>query len=448
MTEGSILGKMAQFTLPIIVGNLLQQLYTIVDTLIVGRTLGVDKLAAVGAAGSPHFLAMGFIMGISSGCAIMTSNYFGSGNTKELKKSVSAHILIAGLLAILFTICFTGGTDAILVWMNTSSDIFADTAIYLRVLYLGMPAVVLYNMLSSLLRAVGDSKTPLLLLVGSSVLNIVLDLVFILVFNWDVAGAAIATVFSQFLSAILCLVYAFRRVPILIPTKESWQDMGSMIMAELKIGIPMGAQFTVIAAGMMVLQSALNGFGADAVAAYTIGERIRTLCQNVFMSIGTAMSTFVGQNAGAKQYGRIKEGISKCLIVSVIFSLTLGALVWFFIEPLTMIFIDSNELAVDAVIALTKQYMAWGCPLFWSLALIFVCRGVLQGLGDGLVPMLGGILELVMRSAIPILFSRLLGFTAICIASVAAWVACALLMGIVCVVRIRRLSNKQKLIAI
>ena len=371
----------------------------------------------------------------------MTSKFFGSGDSKELKRSVASHILIAGFLALLFTIGFTAGTESILIMMNTAPEIFEDTVSYLRVLYLGLPAVVLYNMLASLLRAVGDSKTPLLLLIGSSILNIILDLVFILVFHWDVAGAAIATVFSQFLSALLCLIDTLRRVPILIPNKESWSNLRPMVLTELKIGIPMGTQFTVIAAGMMVLQSALNGFGADAVAAYTIGERIRTLCQNIFTSLGTAMSTFVGQNVGAKQYGRIKEGVSKCLIVSILAALLIGALVWLFIEPITLLFIDNDGISVDSVLALVKQYMSWGCPLFWSLALIFVCRGVLQGLGDGFVPMLGGILELAMRAIIPIFFSGLLGFTAICIASVAAWVACALLMGCVCIFRIRKMSQ-------
>lgn len=441
LTTGSILGKLLRFSLPIILGNLLQELYTIVDTLIVGQVLGVEKLAAVGAAGSPHFLATGFLMGMATGCAVITAQVFGRGDEREVKRSVAAHVAILSSLTGVFTVAFSFGAGPLLQLMNIAPELMEDTLAYLRILYLGIPAVALYNLLASSLRAVGDSKTPLFLLVGSSVLNICLDLLFIIVFHWGVVGAAIATVLAQLVSGLLCLLYVLRKMPLLIPDRQSWRNLRSLILSEMKVGVPVGTQYTVISLGLVVLQGVLNGFGATAVAAYTVGGRIIGLCQNPFVSMGTAMSTFVGQNIGAGKQDRIRQGIRQCMAFTVAFGIVTGLAVWLLARPITFIFVSPGE---EEVFRYVKEYLAFGCPLLWTLAVLFTFRGSLQGMGDGLVPMLGGITELIMRTVIPIAFQSVLGYAAVCVAGPAAWAACALLMACVYLARIHRINRKTR----
>lgn len=435
MTQGSILKNLIAFSVPVIVGNLLQEAYNVVDTLIVGQTLGVEKLAAIGATGPLNMLAGGLIMGLTAGCSVLTSQHYGADRTEQIKQSMAAHIVIAVVLAVVMTIGFSIGTIPMLRLLNTTSDTFHDACSYLRIIYLGIPAMLLYNLLASSLRAVGDSRTPLLLLICSSLLNIVLDFAFILGLKWDVAGAAIATVLAQTISGLLCLIYTIRRVPLLLPDRSSWQSLFRMVWEELKVGIPMGFQFVIIAGGMMVLQSVLNGFGSDAVAAYSVGGKIQGLCQNPFGSMGTVVATFVGQNAGAKQYDRIRSGVKKSLIFTVLLAVAIGGAVWVLARPITLLFVSAEE---TAVIAQTGEYLSWGCPLLWTLSFLFVCRGALQGLGDGVMPMLGGVLELCMRAIIPLTLGGTLGFTAICIAGPAAWTACGLLMTVAFFIRLHK----------
>ena len=276
------------------------------------------------------------------------------------------------------------------------------------------------------------------MLIGSSVLNIVLDLVFILCFHWDVTGAAIATVLAQLTSGLLCLAYTVRKARILIPDRSSWTELSAILREELKVGIPMGFQFVIIAGGMMVLQAVLNGFGSDAVAAYTVGGRIQGLCQNPFVSMGTVVATFVGQNSGARQYDRIRTGVKKSLLFTTALAVAIGAVVWLLARPITLVFVDAGE---ESVIALTKVYLNWGCPLLWTLSFLFVYRGALQGIGDGVIPMLGGVLELCMRAIIPLILGGTLGFTSICIAGPAAWAACGLMMTVGYFIRLHKLSE-------
>lgn len=440
MTQGSILKNLIACSIPVIAGNLLQEAYNVVDTLIVGQTLGVEKLVAIGAAGPLNMLAGGLIMGLTAGCSVLTSQHYGTGRTEQMKRSMAAHILIAAVLAIVMTIGFSLGTMPLLRLLNTTADTLQDARSYLRIIYLGIPAMLLYNLLASSLRAVGDSRTPLFLLICSSLLNIVLDFAFILGLKWDVAGAAIATVLAQAISGLLCLIYTVKRVPLLLPDRGSWKALPGMVREELKVGIPMGFQFVIIAGGMMVLQSVLNGFGSDAVAAYTVGGRIQGLCQNPFGSMGTVVATFVGQNAGVKQYDRIRSGVKQSLIFTVLLAVVIGGVVWALARPITMLFVSAEE---TAVINLTREYLNWGCPLLWTLSFLFVCRGALQGLGDGVMPMLGGVLELCMRAIIPLTLGEALGFTAICIAGPAAWAACGLLMTAAYFVRLRKFHTQE-----
>lgn len=445
MTSGSILKKILLFALPILAGNLLQELYSVVDTLIVGQTLGVDKLAAVGATGPLSFLVIGFIMGLTSGCAVLTSKAFGANDTKALKQSVAAHFAIAGVFTVLLTAIFLVCAAPLLSLLNTTADSFEYARIYIMLIYAGIPATMLYNLLASLLRAVGDSKTPLVFLAFSSVLNIGLDLLFILAFRWDVAGVAIATVAAQLISGALCFFYIRRKAPQLLPDRQSFRDLKAMVVEELKVGIPLGVQHCFIALGSMVLQFFLNGFGSDAVAAYTVGSRIQGLIQNPIVSMSAVMATYVGQNAGAHRLDRIREGVKKSLVFTFLLAVVVSGLVWIFAKPVTMLFVRPEE---TAVIALVKQYLDWCCPFLWLLSLLFVCRGALQGLGDGVTSLLSSVLELTMRTAIPLLFSAALGYVSICIAGTAAWGSCAIMIALVYLVRIRKEARKPEYAAI
>lgn len=440
MTEGKIFPKIALFALPILAGNLLQELYNVVDTLIVGRALGVGRLAAVGATAPLTFLVVGFAMGLTSGCSVASSRAFGAKDDGALKRSVAAHLVIAAVCAALLTAAFLLCCEPLLRLLNTTPDTFAYAQTYLSIIYAGIPATMLYNLFSSLLRSVGDSRTPLLVLIFSSVLNIALDLLFILAFRWDVAGAAVATVLSQLVSGLLCAGYIRRKAPLLVPGRESWRGLGPVIAEELKVGVPLGVQHVFIAAGAMVLQAFLNGFGSDAVAAYTIGGKIQSLMQNPMVTMSAVMATYVGQNAGAKRLDRIRTGVNRSLVFAAGLAVLLGALVWIFARPITLLFVAPEE---GVVIELTRQYLAWCCPFLWMLGFLFVCRGALQGLGDGLTPLLSSVLELAMRPSIPLLLSATLGYASVCIAGTAAWTSCAVLIAAVYWFRMRRLLRSE-----
>lgn len=438
LTQGNILKQMLIFAVPIILGNLLQELYYIFDTLIVGQTLGDVKLAAVGATSSLTFLATGFIIGVTSGCAVLTSQFFGAGDHKQVKKSVATHIVIAVATTIILTIGFLLLTKPLLIMLNTTSDTFEYSKTYLTIIYAGLPATMLYNVTASLLRSVGDSRTPLMLLLLSSVLNIGLDLLFILVFGWDVAGAAIATVISQGISAILCVVYIKFKVPFIIPNKESFKNIKETIIEEMKIGFPMGFQYSVISIGMMVLQFFVNGFGSNAVAAYTIGNRVQLFLQNPLNSMSIVMATFAGQNAGAKKYGRIKSGTKIGLALCLVYSVIIGVCAWVFADFLTSIFLSNSDAVT---MKYSVEFIRWNCIFEWSLGVLFIYRGVIQGLKDGVVPMIGSALEVLMRVLSPLCFSTMLGFASVCFAGPAAWSASAVLMVVVYIYKFKKFSK-------
>lgn len=436
LTTGGVLRKIIPFAIPVLLGNVLQECYSLVDTLIVGQTLGVNKLASVGLTGALSFFLVGFCVGLSSGSSVLTSQYRGAGDGEMVKKSVAAHIVISVAAAITLTIVFALCAGGMLKLMNTSPENFDDANRYITIIFLGTPAMVLYNFLSATLRSVGDSRTPLYLLIVSSVLNIGLDILMIVVFRWDVAGAAIATVTAQLLSAVLCLVYAFHKMKFLIPDRSSWKNLGRMIREEVKVGLPMGIQLSIIAVGMIVLQYVLNGFGSDAVASYTVGSRIINLCQNPMISIGSVTAIFVGQNIGARQYERIRTGVTRIMLLTLALGAVLGGVILLASRPITTLFVDPSEIAVFDYV---DQFFRWNCPLLWIQAFLFVYRGAVQGMGDGMLPLVSGIVELVMRSAVPLVFVGILGYTSICIANPAAWAGGAVLVTIVYFVKIRHL---------
>lgn len=439
LAEGNLKKQILAFALPIIAGNLLQELYNVADTLIVGKTLGAVKLAAVGSTGPLVFLALGFFIGLSAGCSVISSTYFGAGDDRKLKQSVAAQVIIELAAAIMLTVLFVALVDPLLHMLKTTEDTFEYAATYLRIMFLGIPSIMLYNMGASLLRSVGDSRTPLMLLIFSSVLNIILDLAFIIVLGWDVAGAAIATVIAQFVSAGLCFAYIFAKVKILIPDRDSFNGISEIVKEEVKVGFPMGFQLSIIAAGMMALQYFINQFGSAAMAAFTIGNRLQLLIQNPLGSMSTVMATFTGQNNGAGNEMRIKKGLNYVLVICMIFAVVVGIITFIFGSKLACLFVSPEE---TQTIDYAVTFLRYNAPFEWTLALLFVYRGTLQGLQDGLTPMIGSFLEVAMRMLVPLIASEIIGFSSVCIAGPAAWTASAVLMIIVYYYKINSHINK------
>ncbi len=442
LTQGKIYSQILLFAIPVIIGNLLQELYNVVDTLIVGQTLGEIKLAAVGSTSSLNFFALGFFIGLSAGCSVITSQHFGAGNIKQIKKSVAAHILIGIISSAVLTVAFVFLVNPFLTMLGTTKETFDYASRYLTIIYLGIPATMLYNLTASLLRSVGDSKTPLYLLLFSSVLNVGLDLLFIVVFKWDVAGAAIATVVSQLISAVLCCIYICFKVKLLLPTKESFTSIGRMVADELKVGCPMGLQNSVISIGMMVLQYFVNQFGSYAVAGYTIGNRVQMLVQNPMNSMSMVIATFAGQNEGAGKYNRIRKGVNYCLILCITYAIAVGALTMLFATPITGIFTsNSSQQTIDYSV----QFIFWNCPFEITLGMLFIYRGTIQGLKNGIIPMIGSLIEVLMRICAPVILSSIIGYISICVAGPAAWTASMLLMLAVYYIKMKGFKNKKAL---
>lgn len=407
-----------------------------------GQTLGEIKLAAVGSTSSLNFFALGFFIGLSAGCSVITSQHFGAGNIKQIKKSVAAHILIGIISSAVLTVAFVFLVNPFLTMLGTTKETFDYASRYLTIIYLGIPATMLYNLTASLLRSVGDSKTPLYLLLFSSVLNVGLDLLFIVVFKWDVAGAAIATVVSQLISAVLCCIYIYFKVKLLLPTKESFTSIGRMVADELKVGCPMGLQNSVISIGMMVLQYFVNQFGSYAVAGYTIGNRVQMLVQNPMNSMSMVIATFAGQNEGAGKYDRIRKGVNYCLILCITYAIAVGALTMLFATPITGIFTsNSSQQTIDYSV----QFIFWNCPFEFTLGMLFIYRGTIQGLKNGIIPMIGSLIEVLMRICAPVILSSIIGYISICVAGPAAWTASMLLMLAVYYIKMKGFKNKKAL---
>lgn len=407
-----------------------------------GQTLGEIKLAAVGSTSSLNFFALGFFIGLSAGCSVITSQHFGAGNIKQIKKSVAAHILIGIISSAVLTVAFVFLVNPFLTMLGTTKETFDYASRYLTIIYLGIPATMLYNLTASLLRSVGDSKTPLYLLLFSSVLNVGLDLLFIVVFKWDVAGAAIATVVSQLISAVLCCIYICFKVKLLLPTKESFTSIGRMVADELKVGCPMGLQNSVISIGMMVLQYFVNQFGSYAVAGYTIGNRVQMLVQNPMNSMSMVIATFAGQNEGAGKYNRIRKGVNYCLILCITYAIAVGALTMLFATPITGIFTsNSSQQTIDYSV----QFIFWNCPFEFTLGMLFIYRGTIQGLKNGIIPMIGSLIEVLMRICAPVILSSIIGYISICVAGPAAWTASMLLMLAVYYIKMKGFKNKKAL---
>lgn len=419
LTKGNPIKLILLFAVPLLIGNLFQQLYSLSDTIIVGQTLGVDALAAVGSTGSIQFLIIGFAQGLTAGLSILTAQYFGAGDYQKVRQSFVTSIVITVIVTVLLTIFSLTFVGKILDLMQTPAEIKNDAQTFISVIFASMVVLMAYNLLSNIIRALGDSKTPLYFLIFATIVNVILELLFLLVFHWGIAGAGFATVLAQGVSVVLCIVYIVRKLPLL---QIEWKDFKTItkesLGKHLYVGLPMAFQMSIIAIGSVLLQSALNGLGTTAVAASTAGGKIDQLATLPLMSFGVAMATFTAQNYGAKKYGRILQGVRQTIIVSIAVAIIGAVLIIIFGKQLVTLFVGNQA---PAVLKLSQTYFNITCTFYWVLGILFVIRYTLQGLGQSIVPTLAGIAELVMRSSAALFLAKALGYAGACCANPMAW---------------------------
>lgn len=440
MTEGNPAKLIVMFTIPLLIGNIFQQLYNMADTLIVGRTIGVQALAAVGCTGSISFLILGFAMGVSSGLAIITAQRFGAKDEEGVRKSVASSAWISLGVTIVLTAVSVPFARTILKIMRTPAEIMEDAYRYIVIIFAGIIACMLFNLLSNIIRALGDSKTPLLFLVIACVLNIVLDFALILGAHMGVAGAAWATVTAQMASAVMCLFYIKKKLPILHLSKEDWRVDMRDIGQHFRVAMPMGFQMSIIAIGAVVLQFVLNGLGSAAVAAFAAAQRIDQIAGQPMSSFGITMTTYAAQNYGAGKIDRIKKGVLQCSIISVSFSIVVGLVNFFGGYQLAGLFVGAGE---TQVLYMAQLYLKINGAMYFVLAMLFIFRYTLQGLGKGFMPTVAGIMELVMRTFAAIFLTTGIGFAGACWASPLAWIGACIPLAAAYFVTIKKLSISE-----
>ena len=418
LTVGSPFKLIINFSLPIFWGILFQQFYNIVDTMIVGKTLGVEALAAVGATGSVMFMILGFCSGLCSGFAIPIAQKFGAKDNRGVKKSIANSLWLSIFFSIVITLAVTFLCHQILKWMHTPENIVNQSYQYLIVIFYGIPVVIFYNMFSGIIRSLGDSKTPVIFLILSSVLNIGLDLLFIIVFGLGVAGAGYATVLSQFVSVILCAIYMFKKYSVLRMNKEEKKPDFSYIKALLGMGIPMGLQYSITAIGSVILQTAVNGLGSNAVAAMTSGSKISLFFCAPFDALGTTMATYGGQNIGARRLDRVGNGLKNGIIIGFVYAIIACVFLCFFGKYLALLFVKENK---TIIIQNISMLLIFNSAFYILLAVVNMVRFMIQGIGYSAFAVIAGVLEMVARAIIGFLFVPVFGFKAACLASPFAW---------------------------
>lgn len=443
MTKGNPLRLIFLFMIPVFIGNLFQTFYNVVDSIIVGRFLGVNALAAVGTTGTLTFLVIGWVNGMTSGFGVMLAQSFGAGDKKRLRHYSVMSVYLCIIMAVLMTVGLLIGNSSILRMINTPDNIFRDTAGYIGIIYAGLPVTIAYNMLAGTARALGDSKTPLIFLVFSSVLNILLDLLFVAVLPFGVAGAAYATVIAQGVSAVLCFIYVWRQYEYLHPGKEDMAFSLGSAGRLLMMGIPMALQFSITAIGTMIVQSALNLLGSTYIAAYAAAGKIQNIIVQIFPSLGITMATYVGQNAGAGLTDRIRKGVGQTVIVSLCCSVVCFAITYFLGDSLVLLFVEDPTGEVRSIARQMFRISMWFYPF---LGCIFIYRNALQGLGNGLVPMLGGVFELVARGLVIFFLAKPLGFIGICLCDPVAWVSALIPLVPVYILMMKKLGKEEKAI--
>ena len=420
LTSGKPMKLILSFAAPLLFGFLFQQFYSFVDTAIVGKYLGSAKLAAVGDTGSINFLVLGFCQGACSGFAIPIAQAFGAKDENALRKYVASSVYLSAAVSLVMAALTGLLCPAMLRLMNTPEEIIADSVSYIRIIFLGIPVTILYNMASGILRSLGDSRTPVIFLIIASLVNVALDLLLIIVVKMDVAGAAVATLISQLVSGIGCLVVMKRRFPILKLSVEDRKPDFRVMKGMLLTGLPMGLQFSITAVGSVIVQWAVNGLGVVPVAAIAAGAKLSMFFCCVFDALSSTMATFAGQNLGAGKPDRIQEGLKASALLGCAYCVAATAVIWLFGSSLLSLFVDGAK--DPQVMEHAVRYIRMNSAFYIPLLFVNIVRLSIQGMGYTRVAMFAGVFEMIARTAVAMLLVPVLGFTGACMANPAAWI--------------------------
>ena len=441
MTQGNPISLILKFSVPLVLGNLFQQLYNMVDTIIVGRALGLNSLTAVAATASINFLIVGFVLGICCGLTIPIAQRFGAGDYKKMRNYVANAAYVAVVMAVIITLITTCCCHVVLGWMKTPESIFAESYAYFWVICLGIPFTFLYNTVSGIIRALGDSRTPFYFLVVSTIINVVLDLLFIIGLNWGVAGAAWATIIAQALAGFMCLIYMRKKYTILKTTKEERKLNFRAIGILLMNGLPMGLQYSISAIGTIMLQSSVNVLDAVYISAHATATKVKQLAMSPFDAIASASSTFCSQNLGAGKLDRIRKGTKDGVIICSVYAVIIAAVLIFAGSKIAWLFVDRSE---TLVLSEAQKMLTINALFFLSLGILICVRLTLQGLGFGAIAIFAGWLELAARAVMAMVLIPRLGYIAVCFTDPAAWVVAMLFVVSVFLVQMRRLMKKAE----
>lgn len=420
MTQGAPGSLILGFALPLMAGNVFQQLYTVVDTMVVGKYLGVSALAALGAADWMNWMMLGIVQGFTQGFGILMAQEFGAAHYDRLRRVVG----ISGLLSVFFALFLVAGgqlaVNPVLALLQTPRDILGGTTLYLRIMFLGIPVVMAYNLFACILRSLGDGRTPLHAMIVASITNIVLDLLFVMGLQWGIAGAAIATLIAQLVSGLYCLYY-IGKLDILRLSRADFRFQGSLGLKLLGLGFPMAFQNCIIAIGGMIIQFVVNGFGVIFIAGYTAANKLYGVLEIAATSYGYAMITYVGQNLGAGKTKRIRQGMRSALVIALVTSVSIAAVMLVFGKVILGWFISGTPAEVEATLQVAYTYLAVMSVCLPILYILHVTRAAIQGMGNTLLPMASGIAEFVMRTAAALILPGIIGQMGIYLAEIAAW---------------------------
>ncbi len=439
MTTGNSAKQILKFSLPLLIGTVFQQFYNMVDSIIVGKFLGTQPFAAVGMTGSITFFVLGLVFGACSGFAIPVAQDFGAHDEAGVRRCVANIIHIGVIFGLVMTLATTLLTRQILVWMDTPEELMQDAYDYLFWIFLGIGSLMLYNLLAGILRSLGDSTTPLIFLILSSLLNIGLDVLLVWTLNVGVKGAAIATVIAQLISGLGCLVFMIRKFPMLRLTREDLRPDLPTIRRLSGIGFPMGLQFSITAIGSIILQKSVNALGTTIIASVSAAAKVQNLVVSPMDAFGVSMATFAGQNYGAGRIDRVRRGVRQVFWMLTAYSLLALGIVYFSGSTIALLFVDASE---TEILACTQHFLIMNGLFYIPLGVIYVLRNTLQGVGFSKIAMLSGLFELVARSVMGLFVVPKFGFNAVCLAHPTAWIMADLILIVLYSILMKRLDGQ------
>lgn len=427
MTTGAPLPLIISFALPLMVGNIFQQLYTVVDTMVVGKALGVDALAALGATDWLYWMLLGMIQGVTQGFGIQMAREFGAKQFERLRSVVGSSTILSALFALLFLLLGQAVAEPLLVLLNTPAEIMDGSLLYLRIMFLGIPVVMAYNLLATILRSLGDGQTPLYAMIVAALSNIVLDLLFVLKFRWGIAGAAVATLIAQGVSSVYCLT-KIKKIDCMTLHKSHFALKPAMAGRLMSLGTPMAAQNAIIAVGGMIITAVVNGYGVAFIGGFTAANKLYGVLEIAATSYGYAMITYVGQNLGAAKIDRIKTGMKWAITVALATSGIIAAVMLVFGQHIVGAFISGTPEEAAAALKVGVTYLSIMSICLPILYILHVTRSAVQGMGNTVLPMVSGIAEFIMRTGGVLLLPALMGESGIFIAEVSAWLGADLIL--------------------